>query len=432
MRLNSLTTKRLALFFVVSSLCYGALVYYFFTQTRAFAFSEGEKQIENVLLTHKAIHSFVEKVQKPEVYRLKEQGHLYTDYFSPKLLSRTYIARGIEEYFNLERQNIGLPSLYFKLAAENPRNQLNRADDLELELLQRMRSGELVTYSKLRKVDGHYSLYYAIPVSKTVTSCLQCHGNPQMAPQELVDQYGDTSAFNEEEGDIRALISIRLPLDAQIKAAHLIFVRLSVGTGILLLLLFAVVSLSAIRLERDQGIILGQNKELNRLATVDMLTGIYNRQGFVAIMEQELARGKRHTLNLSLIMMDLDFFKQINDSYGHGIGDAVLTTIGRLLSEVKRTSDIVARWGGEEFMIACPQTDLDGAVKLAEKIQSRLAQQEFPQGIKITASFGVAECHPQDNLDQFVDRVDIALYHSKNSGRNQIHRAAYENRENCR
>ncbi len=146
----------------------------------------------------------------------------------------------------------------------------------------------------------------------------------------------------------------------------------------------------------------------------------------MAIMEQELASGKRHTLNLSLIMVDLDFFKQINDTYGHGIGDAVLTTIGKLLIEVKRTSDIVARWGGEEFMITCPQTDLDGAAKLAKKIQSRLAEQESPQGIKLTASFGVAQCQLQENLDQFVDKVDLALYRSKKNGRNQIHRAEYD------
>ena len=426
MRLNARTVRGLGLFFVVSTLCYGALLYYFFVQTRAFAFSEGEKQIENVLLTHKAIHSFVEKVQKPEIYRLKKEGHLYFEYFSPKLLSRTYIARGIEGYLSQEREKIKLPPLYFKLAAENPRNKVNAADALELDLLRRMRSGAIAEYSEMVKVDGHYSLYYAIPVGKMVSSCLQCHGEPRMAPRELLQQYGETRAFHEAEGDIRALISIRLPLDAQIRAAHRIFVRLSVGTGLLLLLLFAIVSLSVMQLDRNQRIIISQNKELNLLATVDMLTGIYNRQGFVAIMEQTLAGGKRHDVSLSLILMDLDFFKKINDTYGHGVGDAVLTAVGELLSEVKRASDIVARWGGEEFVIACPHVELDGAVKLAEKIQSRLAKQDFPLGIHLTASFGVAQCRPQDTLDQFVDRADTALYRSKENGRNQICRASHD------
>jgi len=165
---------------------------------------------------------------------------------------------------------------------------------------------------------------------------------------------------------------------------------------------------------------------LNRLATVDILTGICNRQGFVAIMEQKLAGGKRHDLSLSLIMMDLDFFKRINDTYGHGVGDAVLAAIGKLLSEVRRASDIVARWGGEEFMIVCPYTGLEGAVKLAEKIQARLTKQDFPLGIQVTASFGVAQYRPQDTLDQFVDRVDVALYRSKDNGRNQIYRESQD------
>ena len=420
MRLNPRTISGLGIFFTLSTICYGALLYYFFVQTRAFAFAEGEKQIRNVLLTHKAIHSFVEEVQKPEIYRLKREGFLYSDYFSPKLLSRTYIARSIEEYFNQEREKIGLPPLYFKLAAESPRNVINTADAPERDLLRRMRAGELARYSELVKVKGHYSLYYAIPIDKTTSSCLLCHGDPRMAPREMLEQYGDKRAFHESEGEIRALISIRLPLDAQIKSARRIFIRLSAGTGLMLILLFSVVLFSVIKLEQRQQIILSQNEQLTRLATVDMLTGIYNRQGFVTIMEQKLAGGKRHELSLSLIMMDLDFFKKINDTYGHGAGDMVLKTTGKLLREVRRASDIVARWGGEEFVIACPHTNLDGAVKLAEKIQSRLAGQDFSAEICMTASFGVAQCRPQDTLDSLVSRADMALYRSKENGRNQI------------
>ena len=410
----------LGIFFMVSILCYGALLYYFYGQTRAFAFAEGEKQIENMLLIHKAIHSFVEKEQKPEIYRLKQEGRLYSEYFSPKLLSRTYIARGIEEYFSQEREKIGMPPLYFKLATESPRNKINAADELELDLLRRMRTGELTRYSELVHIDGHYSIYFAIPASKTVASCLKCHGEPQQAPQELLEQYGDKSAFHESEGEIRALISIRVPLDDQIKAARQIFLRLSTGTGLLLLLFFGVVLVFVVKIERHQLIIERHNGELNRLATVDMLTGIYNRQGYAAIIRQKMASGKRHEFSLSLIMMDLDFFKRINDTYGHGVGDEVLTAVGKLLSEVTRASDIVGRWGGEEFVIACSHTEPDGAVKLAEKIRSRVAALDFPQGIKMTASFGVAPFHPQDSLKEFVCRADMALYRSKENGRNQV------------
>ena len=262
--------------------------------------------------------------------------------------------------------------------------------------------------------------FIVLPKLNILQEALKCHGDPQQAPQELLEQYGDTNAFHESEGDIRALISIRVPLDDQIRAAHQIFIRLSTGTGLLLLLFFAVVSLFVVQIERHQLIIEKQNEELSRLATVDMLTGIYNRQGFAAIMRQKMASGKRHDFSLSLIMMDLDFFKRINDTYGHGIGDEVLTAVGKLLSEVTRASDIVGRWGGEEFVIACTHTEPDGAVKLAEKVLARLAALDFPQGIKMTASFGVAPFHPQDSLKEFVCRTDKALYRSKENGRNQV------------
>lgn len=430
MKFGSRTVMGLGIFFVISALSYGALLYYFFTQTRAFALAEGKKQVENILLTHKAIRSYVEKVQKPEIYRLEEEGRLSPEYCNPKLLSSTYIARGIiTEYLNQEREKSGLPPLYFKMAAENPRNELNAADAQERELLRRMRSGALAEYSEMVEADGHYSLYYAIPINKTVSSCLRCHGDPKTAPQDLLEQYGETKGFHEIEGDIRALISIRVPLDAQVKAAHLVFVRLSAGTGILLLLLFGVIVLSVLRLERNRWIILGQNEELQRLATVDMLTGVYNRQGFVAVMEPELEIGKRYDVVLSLIVMDLDFFKKINDTYGHGVGDAVLTATGKLLAEVGRDADIVARWGGEEFVIACPHTAIDGAVELAEKIKARLAVQSFPQGIKMTASFGVAQRHPEETLRQLIDRADVALYRSKETGRNRIYRAKQDEPE---
>ncbi len=426
MRLSSQTIRRLSLFFVVSTFCYSGLLYFFFIQARAFAFAEGEKQVQNVLLTHKAIHAFVEKVQKPAIYQLKQEGHLYTDYFNPKLLSRTYIARGIEQYLSEERAKAGLAPLYFKLATDNPRNKLNDADSQELDLLRQMRAGLVTKYSEIVEVNGQYSLYYAIPVEKIVSSCLQCHGDPQLAPQELVAQYGPTKAFHEAVGDLRALISIRVPLDAQFKAAQLIFIRLSAGTGLLLLLLLALVSFFVVKIERHQQIIVDQNKALQRLATIDMLTGIYNRQGFMTVMTQELAAGQRHDLILSLIMMDLDFFKEINDTYGHAVGDAVLTAIGQLLTAVRRTSDIVARWGGEEFVIVCPHTELEGAVKLAEKIQSHLASQDFFMGIRMTASFGVAQYQTQDTVEQLVNRADAALYLSKDQGRNLICRAVQD------
>lgn len=426
-KLSARGIRGLWIVFLLSTLCYAFLVYYFFVQTRSFAFAEGEKQVENVLLTHKAVHAFVETNQKPEIYRLKKEGRLYADYFSPQLLSRTFIARGIHTLFNLEREENGLDPLYFKLATLSPRNSQNTADAAEKEILQRMQSEGLSRYSEVVEVDGHSLLYYAIPVDKTTTSCLRCHGDPQDAPHELLERYGDTNAFHEQEGQIRAMISLRVPLDAQLQAARSIFIRLTLGTGFLLLLVLAIVVFSAFRIETYQNVILAQNAELNRLATIDMLTGVYNRQGFIAAMTRELALGSRYRQELSVILLDIDFFKKINDTYGHGVGDSVLTTIGRLLREAGRAEDIAARWGGEEFIIACPHTPIDGAVELAQKLEKILASQEFPHDIRITASFGVAQGQPHQSLDQLIEQADRALYLAKEQGRNRICQADEKN-----
>lgn len=400
--------------------CYGALAAYFYCQTRDFAIAEGKKQIENILLTHKAIQTYVEQVQRPEVYRLMETGKLYSDYFNPKLLSRTYIAREVVTFLNQERLQKGLPQVYFKLATTNPRNPINTADAREEALLQQMQAGELTEYSELAVAEGRYSLLYAIPISKSGASCLRCHGDPRSAPRELLELYGDTRAFHEEAGKIRALISVRIPLDRQMKEAREIFTRLSIGTGLLFLLVLGVIFFFVRRMEKQQNIILEKNLELQRLATVDLLTGVYNRQGFVAILEKELKIANRYNRELSLILLDLDFFKKINDTQGHIAGDEVLAEFGKRLLGMSRAADIVARWGGEEFVIACPHTGLRGAMDLADKMRLQLASHTFPFGSRLTASFGIAQHQTHESLALLVERADKALYRAKETGRNRV------------
>jgi len=125
-----------------------------------------------------------------------------------------------------------------------------------------------------------------------------------------------------------------------------------------------------------------------------------------------------------VILLDVDHFKQINDRRGHAAGDMVLAAVGRLLNRALRTCDIVARWGGEEFVLVLPSTSLEGAAQVAERVRELLESAAFADGngdvIPVTASFGVANYTTGETLEQVVDRADRAMYLAKSSGRNRV------------
>ncbi|MCP1317948.1 GGDEF domain-containing protein [Halomonas sp. 707B3] len=160
--------------------------------------------------------------------------------------------------------------------------------------------------------------------------------------------------------------------------------------------------------------------ELKRLATTDMLTGLMNRSRFDYLLKHELGRLNRYVRPFSLIMLDIDYFKTINDSQGHDVGDQVLRALATLLENNLRTADYCARWGGEEFMILAPETSLDQAAQLAEKIRQRISSASFPGAEHVTVSLGVAEATHSDTPKSMLKRVDNALYQAKESGRDRV------------
>jgi diguanylate cyclase (GGDEF)-like protein len=163
-----------------------------------------------------------------------------------------------------------------------------------------------------------------------------------------------------------------------------------------------------------------KNAQLVELATVDELTGTKNRRRFREDLELLFGQADRLDSPLSLIMFDLDHFKQYNDSFGHPAGDDVLHGSGSILRAVVRAHDVVARYGGEEFVVLLPATDAIEALEVAKRLRSAIACRPWPHR-KITASLGVATAGPDTgNAAALVDQADQALYHSKLSGRNQV------------
>ncbi len=159
---------------------------------------------------------------------------------------------------------------------------------------------------------------------------------------------------------------------------------------------------------------------LEQLAITDSLTGVYNRMKGDECLEQELSRFRRYRSSLSVILLDLDNFKSINDTLGHGAGDSVLRGVGSVLLEGVRESDVPARWGGEEFLILCPESTLQDAAELAERLRLLIGELRFGSELEVHASFGVAEARSEDTRESLVERADAALYRAKHQGRNRV------------
>lgn len=159
---------------------------------------------------------------------------------------------------------------------------------------------------------------------------------------------------------------------------------------------------------------------LELLSSTDQLTSLSNRRKLEECLEQKLKESTRGS-SFSIIMIDIDRFKTINDTYGHEIGDHVLIHAARLMHESIRTSDILGRWGGEEFLLILPQTSLEGALVMAEQMRSKIYHfifEQYPQ--RVTMSFGVSTHHVGDTPNSILRRADNALYRAKNSGRNRV------------
>lgn len=162
-----------------------------------------------------------------------------------------------------------------------------------------------------------------------------------------------------------------------------------------------------------------------RLAETDGLTGLYNYRAFCERLEQEVDRADRYHRALSLIMIDVDYFKQYNDTYGHPQGDRVLIEVARALRQLSRASDIVARYGGEEFALILPETDRANAEALGHRLRESIERSEFPgqeqlPGQTLTISVGIASYTPPHPKEALLEAADMALYQAKRDGRNRV------------
>lgn len=183
-----------------------------------------------------------------------------------------------------------------------------------------------------------------------------------------------------------------------------------------------VVALDKARTELDERneLLQAQAAKLEELATTDVLTGTYNRRKFNELILAEIERVRRYGHPLSLLVVDIDHFKRINDTYGHEAGDEVLIVLAGLIRAGIRATDSLARWGGEEFVVLSPEVSVEDATGLAERLRAAAGTYEYSFVGRLTASIGVAQHRVGETPDELFARADEALYRAKEGGRDRV------------
>ncbi|WP_373035607.1 GGDEF domain-containing protein [Sulfurimonas sp.] len=200
------------------------------------------------------------------------------------------------------------------------------------------------------------------------------------------------------------------PMETEAFVMHCFWMMASLSFGIL----------NGYLLESSQKTTFLKKEELENLAITDRLTGLYNRVMFDKIISKELEEYKRYKRTFGLMLIDIDFFKEVNDTYGHLIGDEFLLELTSILKKYTRSSDTIIRWGGEEFIIISLEVDKNASMTLAENLRKRVEEHNFKTVGNKTISIGITLNKENDTINSILQRADQALYKSKNDGRNKI------------
>lgn len=305
------------------------------------------------------------------------------------LINPAYMTRQVYDLARQAGQPLG------HITSLRPINPQNRPDPWEEKALQAFEQGRQEV-SSIEQMKGQPYLRLMRPFL-VEQNCLRCHASQGC-----------------KLGEIRGGISLAVPMTALWEASKSVRVALGVGHGSLWLLGLMGIFFGFHRIEKDQA-------QIITMMRTDPLTGLANRRFFLEMLDKAISFAARHQQSFSLVMADLDLFKAINDNFGHKAGDQALKAFAGLLEGSVRQEDLPSRFGGEEFILLLPATELKEAAVLAERIRQSLENLDIA-GInrRTTGSFGVTQFQKGDTADAFIKRVDEALYRSKNQGRNVV------------
>lgn len=367
---------------------------------------QGNSFFQEIVLTrqwvaqHDGVYVRVEPGVEPNPYLLKipglkvvirdESGQAYT------LKNPALVTREISE---LAAQR-GL--FRFRITSLEPLNPANAPDPFETDALRKFAAGAKES-SSYESRDGEVYFRYMAPLV-TEQSCLACHA-----------QQGY------KEGDIRGGISVTSSATetaGKIKESRLFLIFAAI---LIISLILAIIYLVARSFIND---LRTAETKLVEMATQDFLTGLLNRRETFRRLDEELQRSRRLATPFSVLLLDLDHFKQVNDVHGHSAGDLVLQAVAAALRQGVRPYDLCCRYGGEEFLVILPETALEDAAGIAERLRRDIENLKITAAketaLQITASIGAAALLGHETIDQLVARADEAMYNAKSSGRNRV------------
>lgn len=396
--------------FIILLIVYIAILSVVYIQFKSYAVSQNQEKLQDILMHDKALQKYIEEKIKPVIYDFQKRNILPKSYFNPTILSFTYISRHVMANYNKLRKSNNLNPIIYKIGSDNPRNPKNKASKKEMKILNEFNNGIVPSYKKFYEVGNIPYIYYALPVTKTKKSCLRCHSDPKIAPQDLVKKYGNKAGFHEKLGHIRAILSIKMPLQRELDNAYHLFKIFAAVLSVIFVIIYTLIYYFVKKLDlKDEKLI----DQMNH----DPLTKIYNRYKFNKDIKK-IVNSKRDE-SVFIIMFDIDHFKEINDTYGHPVGDKVLSELSSLIKENIRPADSFYRVGGEEFIIIATNLTTNQAYGFAEKLRNLVEKHNFINNLHLTISTGITELKKDENEDNFYKRVDEALYSAKQTGRNK-------------
>ncbi|MEO5559071.1 MAG: diguanylate cyclase [Dokdonella sp.] len=398
----------LILVFVIGILGAG---WYYHTQLQRDAMDEVRHNSEMLMETALAIRSYTTDQIKPHLDPLNAE----------RFLPQTVPAFAATE--TLHRLGDRYPGYAYKESVLNPTNPRDRANDWERSLIEQFRGD--VGLNELSGIHGdgvEQSMYVARPITIKQPACLACHSTPAVAPATMRAVYGDANGFGWNEGETIGMQLVRVPVLYPLEKARRAFNTFMLSLAAVFGLMFAGLNLALTRLVMTP--MARVNSRLEELATTDFLTDLVNRRRFFERLETDMTEARIKRLGLSVVICDLDFFKRINDTFGHDSGDIVLRNTALRVRELLRSSDCAARFGGEEFIILLRETRIDAAMATAEVVRAKIAGAPFEVVGTVSASFGVAEWDHNEDARSLINRADKALYQAKQEGRNRVARAA--------
>lgn len=309
------------------------------------------------------------------------------------------------------------PGVSYREVALNPTNPSNRAVGISAEIVQALRADGSVTLQRVTGPSGSEVLHFAKAI-RVDTSCLLCHSKPEIAPATMRARYGSEHGFGWNTGDIIGAQIVSMPMSLAMQRSQATLLRFLLGTIATMAVVF--VALNVMLRKMVINPMASRQQALKRLASVDALTGATNRRGFMKALLACMERARAQATPLSVVMIDLDHFKQINDSHGHAAGDKALRELVARVRSRSRRQDVLGRLGGEEFALVLPGTPLADARRVAEALLAHVIGQPFERVGRITASLGVAQWNGIESLGTLLARADGALYHAKHNGRARV------------